>query len=97
MNLRILALFSSIVIAVCTLQAQTPAPVVVQANVPAAAAAPAAQTAPAASGGAKALMDTLQQMKAANDETLRKQQATLLQLDEVQRAVEQIKVYTKRS
>ena len=86
------------VIAVCTLQAQTSAPVVVQANVPATAAAAAAPAPPAAtSGGAKALMATLQQMKAANDETLRKQQATLLQLDEVQKAVEQIKIYTKRS
>jgi hypothetical protein len=36
-------------------------------------------------------------MKAANDETLRKQQAALQQLDEIQKAADQIRIYTKRS
>ena len=39
----------------------------------------------------------LKEMKAANEETLRKQAATLEQLDELEKAAEQIKVYTKRS
>ena len=35
-------------------------------------------------------------MKAANAETLKKQETTLQQLDELQKAAEQIKVFTKR-
>jgi hypothetical protein len=38
----------------------------------------------------------LQEMKAANEETLRQQAATLEQLDELEKAAEQIKVYSKR-
>ena len=35
-------------------------------------------------------------MKAANAEILKKQEATLLQLEEMAKAAEQIKIYTKR-
>jgi hypothetical protein len=42
-------------------------------------------------------LKALQEMKAANDEILRKQAATLQQLDEMEKAAEQIKVYSKRS
>ena len=35
-------------------------------------------------------------MKSANDEILKKQTATLLQLDELQKAAEQLKIYSKR-
>ena len=35
-------------------------------------------------------------MKAANAEILKKQEATLLQLEEMGKAAEQIKIYTKR-
>ena len=76
------------------LHAQAPAPVVVQAapgaNVP------VAQPAPAAAGGSQATLQLLNAMKAANAETLKKQEATLQQLDELQKAAEQIKVFTKR-
>ena len=97
MKPKFFAIVSALAMAAGMLHAQAPAPVVVQANVPAAApAAPAVQGAPGSGVGSQALLQTLQQMKAANDETLRKQQATLQQLDELQKAVEQIKVYTKR-
>ncbi len=70
------------------------APVVVQAapgaNVP------PAQPVPAAAGGSQAALQLLNAMKAANAETLKKQEATLQQLDELQKAAEQIKVFTKR-
>jgi hypothetical protein len=39
----------------------------------------------------------LQEMKAANAETLKKQQAVLEQLDDVQKAAEQIKIFAHRS
>lgn len=95
MNQKIFALVASLLISTVTLPGQTPVPVVVPANV--APAAPTSQASPVKAGGSQALLQTLQQMKAANDETLRKQQATILQLDELQKAVEQIKIYSKRS
>lgn len=39
----------------------------------------------------------LQQMKAANVDILAKQEATLKALDELQKAAEQLRIYTKRS
>ena len=39
----------------------------------------------------------LEQMKAANDDLLRKQQATLQQLEELQKSAEQLKIFSKRS
>ncbi len=77
------------------LRAQAPAPVVVQAAP--AANAPVAQPAAAAAGaGSQAALQLLNAMKAANAETLKKQEATLQQLDELQKAAEQIKVFSKR-
>lgn len=38
----------------------------------------------------------LEEMKAANEETLRKQAATLEQLDELEKTADQLRVYTKR-
>lgn len=82
---------------VCTLSAQSPAPVIVQAATPAvkSAAAPAA-AAPENSGSLQAALKMLQAMKAANEETLRKQAATLEQLEELEKAADQIRVFTKR-
>ena len=39
----------------------------------------------------------LQEMKAANEETLRKQAATLEELDELAKAADQIRIFSKRS
>ena len=38
----------------------------------------------------------LKEMKAANEETLRKQAATLAQLDELEQAADQLKIFAKR-
>jgi len=80
--------------------AQSATPVVVQAvqatstaNVPSAAPIRAAETDTA---GAAAAFKALQQMKAANEELLRKQAATLQKLDELEKAAEQIKIFSKR-
>ncbi len=74
--------------------AQSPMPVIVPALTPA-----ATSTAPAApdEGSLQAAVKLLQEMKAANEETLRKQAATLQQLDEIEKAANEIKIYTKRS
>jgi hypothetical protein len=77
------------------LPAQTPIPVIVQA------ATPAARTSqqPAASantGSLQGALKMLQEIKAANEETLRKQAATLELLDEMEKTAQQLKIYTKR-
>jgi hypothetical protein len=76
--------------------AQSPMPVIVPAMTPAAK-SPQTPAAPENAGSLQAALKQLQEMKAANEETLRKQAATLEQLDELEKAAEQIKVYTKRS
>ena len=90
---KVLLLGLTSVVVLSAARAQTPAPVLVQA-VPSAA-APVAQPAPASSTASSAL-SLLQAMKAANDETLKKQEAALAQLDDLQKAAEQLKIYAKR-
>jgi hypothetical protein len=74
------------------LPAQSPMPVIVPAATPAVTLAQA----PANSVSLQAALKLLQEMKAANEETLRKQAATLQQLDELEKAADQIKVFSKR-
>lgn len=77
------------------LPAQSPIPVIVQAATPAG----MSSSAPASSQNSTSLpaaLKMLQEMKAANEETLRKQAVTLQQLDELEKAAEQLKIYTKR-
>jgi hypothetical protein len=81
---------------ICTLAAQSPAPVIVQA----ATSTTESSKTPAATDNTaplQAALKMLQELKAANEETLRKQAATLEQLDALEKAAEQIKIYTKRS
>ncbi len=75
--------------------AQTPAPIVVAA-VPAATtpAAPAPAPQPVAPFGNA--LQIMQALKATNDDLLNKQTATLQRLDELQKAAEQLKIYSKR-
>ena len=95
MRIRIILLAVGLLMALSAARAQTAAPVVVQSAAPAA--APVAQApAPAAAADGAAALQLLNALKAANAETLKKQEATLLQLDELQKAAEQIKIYTKR-
>jgi hypothetical protein len=41
-------------------------------------------------------LKALQEMKAANTETLKQQEATLQKLDELEKAAQEIRIYTKR-
>jgi hypothetical protein len=77
------------------LSAQSPMPVVVQAVTPAAAAS-RAPAAPESSSSIPAALKMLQEMKEANEETLRKQAALLEQLDALEKTAEQIKVFSRR-
>jgi hypothetical protein len=78
-------------------RAQSPAPIVVQAASPAAVTA----TVPTAatnqnSVSVETAIKLLDQMKAKNEETLKKQEAALQQLDELRQAAEQLKIFSKR-
>ena len=82
---------------VSTLPAQSPVPVIVPAMTPATTAKAPAATTTETDNSLLAALKLLQEMKAANDEILAKQAATLTQLDELQKAADQIRIYTKRS
>ena len=78
--------------------AQTPAPLLMQpvTTTPAtvATARPAASTGVAADS--KGMMELLQEMQATNAETIKKQEAALQALDTLQKAAEEIKIFSKR-
>jgi hypothetical protein len=77
------------------LNAQSPTPLVVQAMTPAttnqSSAAAAVTTA-----ADQTTLKALQAMKAANDQILNQQKATLEKLDELEKAANEIRIYTKR-
>lgn len=78
-----------------SIKAQTPAPIVVQAanqNAPVNKPAPVAPVVVPNDSSLK----TLGEIKAANEAILSKQAATLEQLDEMQKAAEQLRIYSKR-
>ena len=93
------ALILSLLIAVSLVSissAQSPAPVVVPAMTPATTVKSAAP-ADGATSSTQGAMQALQALKAANDEILKQQAATLVKLDEIEKAANEIRIYTKRS
>ena len=74
--------------------AQTPMPVVVPAMTPATSQSPAAAAVSAAA--TQTTLKALQAIKAANDEILKQQAATLEKLDEMEKAANDIRINTKR-
>jgi hypothetical protein len=90
--------FLSVLLALGSLAAQAPEPVVLQAVAPGSTAprnpAPAPQV--SATAGSKTVLQLVQEMQATNTATLKKQEAALLKLDELQKAAEDIKIYSKR-
>ena len=81
--------------AFAAVNAQSPAPIVVQAasSLPA---KPAANPLPAAASSVPDAIKVLEQVKAANDEVLAKQKAALERLDELQEAADQLRIFAKR-
>ena len=69
------------------LPAQSPMPPVTSAQ---------AAAVPDDSGSIQAALKMLQEMKAANEETLRKQAATLQQLDELEKTADQLRIFARR-
>jgi hypothetical protein len=93
MRATILFLLATTVIAFG--QGQSPMPVIVPAMTPATVVkTPAAES---AAGSAQAVVKALQAMKAANEEILKQQTATLLKLDEMEKAAQEIRILTKRN
>ena len=79
--------------------AQQPTPMItVQAATSVATPAATAAPAPAAnqSAAVDAAIKALEQVKGANEEMLKRQEAMLQQLDELQKAAEQLKIFSKR-
>ena len=94
--MRVLILSLLIAVSVASISsAQSPAPVVVPAMTPAATAKSPA-TADGATNSPQGALKTLQALKAANDEILKQQAATLVKLDEIEKAANEIRIYTKR-
>jgi len=96
MQTKLASLHLVLVLTISAVSAQTPTPVVVQAVPPVNATSP--QNQPVQPGAASpGALKTLQDMKATNADILKKQEATLKQLDELQKAAEQLKIYSKRA
>jgi hypothetical protein len=74
--------------------AQSPKPIVVPAMTPTTAQSPVAPA--VATTSTDATLKALQEIKAANIEILKQQDATLLKLDELEKAANDIRIYTKR-
>lgn len=75
--------------------AQSPPPIVVPAMTPATT-AKTSVTPAVANVSTETTLKALQEMKAANNEILKQQEATLQKLDEVEKAAQEIRIYTKR-
>ena len=84
------------VLTITVASAQTPTPVVVQTTPNSTNAAPPQIPSTGGAAPAVSVLTTLQELKTANDEFLKQQAATLQQLDDLQKAVEQLKIYSKR-
>ncbi len=93
-RILLLALFALSLSAIFA-AAQSPSPMVI---VPAAkpATASAAPSAAASADNDAAVLELLQQIKAANAEVLKRQATVLEQLAEMEKAADQIKIYSKR-
>ena len=93
MRALILSLFTIAIIASRSV-AQSPVPVVVPAMTPKPVQTPVAAAVNTAA--TQTTIKALQAMKAANEEILKQQTATLEKLDEAEKAANEIRIYSKR-
>jgi hypothetical protein len=96
MNTKFIFLVLAVSITAGAVLAQTPMVVVPAASAPATAASAPVAPSSADSTSLSAAIKLLEEMKATNAETLKKQEALLQQLDELQKAAEQTKAFSKR-
>ena len=82
---------------IATVRPQTPAPIVIQAaNAPPASPAPRVAAPGVPAPDPRTVFQLLQEMQVTNAETIKKQEAVLATLDELQKAAEEIKIFSKR-
>jgi hypothetical protein len=81
------------VISMAALHGQSPQPIIVRA---ATEMTPVPKPAAPAPESAASAIKGLEEIKAANAEALKKQEATLSQLDDLQKAAEQLRIFAKR-
>jgi hypothetical protein len=77
-----------------TALAQTPIPIVVPAMTPAKTQSPV--TAAVTTAATETSLKALEAIKAANEELLKQQTATLEKLDEIEKAANELRIYSKR-
>ena len=82
------------VLAISSSHAQSPMPIVVPAMTPGTTVKTLSTE--NAAGSAQAALKALQAIKAANEEILKQQAATLQKLDEIEKAANEIRIYSKR-
>jgi len=83
-------------LSILAVKAQSPKPIIVQAA--SATTAPASAVAvPDNSASMQTAIKSLQEARAANSETLKKQEAVLEQLDEMQKNASQLKIFAHRT
>lgn len=95
-NLKLTLSFVALTLAFSVLRAQSPEPIVVQAASPARSTIASPSTPTGQEDSIQAAIKLLEQMKGANEQTLKKQEAALHQLDDMQQAAEQLKIFSKR-
>jgi hypothetical protein len=87
----------SLIAAAPTITSQSPQPIVVQAaSATASTPVPLAASKGASSESIADAIKSLEELKAATEEILKKQQATLEQLDDVQKNAEQLRIFASR-
>ncbi|HET7512189.1 MAG TPA: hypothetical protein VFJ88_05450 [Chthoniobacterales bacterium] len=95
MKTWLLLFFLAAGLTIDVLRAQSPTPLIIQAASPASASSQP-RTNTGAPGDPKRMIETLQEMRETNNLTLKKQEAALLTLDELQKAAEELKIFSKR-
>lgn len=96
MTAKLLLLSFGIALASSAIVAQSPTPIIVQAITPGATPQRGSEPAPVPTDTSASTLRLLQELKTANEAILAKQAATLQQLEELEKAAEQIKIYSKR-
>ncbi|MBA3651849.1 MAG: hypothetical protein H0W66_10325 [Chthoniobacterales bacterium] len=95
---RYVAILGTVVLSLLLLpvsHGQTPAPIIIQAATPVPAVAPKPITAEEETK-TQSTLQLLEQILATNAATIKKQEAALATLDELQKAAEEIKIFSKR-
>ena len=91
----IFSALAALVLALGVLHAQSPVIVEAADSTAAKSAASAPVSAPASSAS-KTMLQSLQDMQTMNEATIKKQEAALATLEELQKAAEELKVFSKR-